>query len=393
MSGHDFDAIVVGARCAGAPTAMLLARKGYKVLLVDRATFPSDTLSTHVVQPRGVAKLLRWGLLDSVIATGCPALREFAFHFGPLTIAGSPGTSESPVAYCPRRTVLDDILVRAAIDAGAELRDAFAVEEVRVSDGVVTGIRGRRKLGPSVTVTAPIVIGADGRHSVVAEAVEPSQYHERPALQGGYYAYWSDLPMLGRYEVFIGDGSAVAAAETNDGLTMVVGGWPLAVYEQKKRDHEAAYLSLFDTAPALRERIGGARRVSKVFGGATPNFFRKPFGPGWALVGDAGYLKDPVTAQGIADAFRDAELLTDAIDAWRSGSRPYEDAMSAYQSTRDASALPMYGFTCQLASFEPPPPELSQLLGAMSGNQEAMDLFCRVNAGVTSPAELFAPRT
>ena len=390
MSGHDFDAIVVGARCAGAPTAMLLARKGYRVLVVDRSTFPSDTLSTHIVQPHGAAKLARWGLLESVVATGCPALRTFAFHFGPLTIAGSPGTPDSPVAYCPRRTVLDDILVRAAVDAGAELRDAFTVDEVLVSDGVVTGIRGRRKHGSSVTVTAPIVIGADGRHSVVAEAVAAETYHERPVLQGGYYAYWSVLPMDGRYEIFIGDGTAFVAAETNDGLTMIVGGWPVAVYEQKKHDHEAAYLSLFDAAPAFRERVRRARLASKIFGGATSNFFRKPFGAGWALVGDAGYLKDPVTAQGIADAFRDAELLTDAIDAWRSGACSYETAMKAYQSTRDAASLPMYDFTCQLASFEPPPPEFQAMLGAMQGNRAAMDLFCRVNAGVASPAELFA---
>jgi flavin-dependent dehydrogenase len=391
MSEHDFDAIVVGARCAGAPTAMLLARKGYKVLMVDRATFPSDTLSTHIVQPLGVAKLARWGLLEDVIATGCPALHTFAFHFGPLTVAGSPGSQESPVAYCPRRTVLDDILVRAAVDAGAELRDAFTVETILASDGAVRGVRGRRKGGPSVDVTAPIVIGADGRRSVVAERVQPERYHERPALQGDYYAYWSGLPLGGRYEVFIGENAGFGAAETNDGLTMIVGGWPLAAYEEKKHDHEAAYLSLFDGAPAFGERIAGARRESKIFGGATPNFFRKPFGPGWALVGDAGYIKDPITAQGIADAFRDAELLADAIDAWRSGARPYDAAMSSYQSTRDASALPTYGFTCQLASFGPPPPELIQMLVSMQGDQAAMDLFCRVNAGVASPAALLGP--
>ena len=391
MSKRDFDVIVVGARCAGAPTAMLLARKGYKVLVVDRATFPSDTLSTHVIQPLGALCLARWGLLERVVASGCPPIHTFSFNFGPLAITGSPGTAGAPAVDCPRRTILDKILVDAAVEAGAELRDAFVVEEVVVSDGRVQGIRGHRKDGPSVTIAAPIVVGADGRYSSVSKAVSPEVYNERPALQGGYYAYWSGLPMEGRYEVYIGDGSGFGAAPTNDGLTMVVGGWPLAQYETKKHDHEKNYLSLFEQAPAFRERVKGARRESKVFGSATPNFFRKPFGPGWALVGDAGYLKDPITAQGIADAFRDAELLTTAVDAWRSGARSYEAAMTEYQQARDAQSWPMYELTCQLAALEPPPRDLVELIDAAAGNQEAMDQFCRVNAGVSPPAEFFAP--
>jgi 2-polyprenyl-6-methoxyphenol hydroxylase-like FAD-dependent oxidoreductase len=390
MTRQDFDVIVVGARCAGSPTAMLLARKGYGVLVVDRATFPSDTLSTHVIQPHGVAALARWGLLDRVVASGCPPIHTCAFHFGPLAITGSPGTPDAPLAYCPRRTVLDAVLVEAAVAAGAELRDGFTVEEVLVADGRVTGIRGHGEHGASETATAPLVVGADGRHSVVARSVAAEVYHERPALQAGYYAYWSGLPMDGRFETHIGDRRGFAAADTNDGLTMVVGGWPMAEFEANKRDHARHYMALFDQDPAFRERVSRARRESKVFGGATPNFFRKPFGPGWALVGDAGYLKDPITAQGMADAFRDSELLATAIDAWRSGARTYEAAMSEYQATRDARSLPMYDFTCQLAALEPPPPDLVQLLVAVHGDQDAMDQFCRVNAGTMSPAEFFA---
>src|SRR5262249_47407122 len=159
----------------------------------------------------------------------------------------------------------------AAVEAGAELRDAFAVEDVLVSDGRVQGIRGHRKDGPSVTVTAPIVVGADGRHSSVAKAGSPEVYNERPALQGGYYAYWSGLPMDGRFEIHIGEACGFGAAATNDGLTMIVGGWPLALYESKKHDHEKSYRSLFDHAPGFRERVRGARLESKIFGGATPN--------------------------------------------------------------------------------------------------------------------------
>lgn len=392
MSTHDFDVIVVGARCAGAPTAMLLARKGYRVLLLERATFPSDTLSTHVVQPQGVERLARWGVLDAVVATGCPAITEYAFHFGPLAIVGSPGTATAPVAYCPRRIVLDEILARAAVAAGAELREGFVVDELLVADGQVTGIRGHDKRGGAeVIARAPIVIGADGRSSIVAKTTNPETYDEGPALQGGYYAYWSGLPLAGRFETFIGDRCGVAAAETNDGLTMVVGGWPFAEYERRKHDHDASYRALFDGVPAFRERMAGAKLESKVFGGATPSFFKKPFGPGWALVGDAGYLKDPITAQGISDAFRDAELLAAAVDEWRTGASPFDIAMKRYQTTRDTQSLPMFGFTCQLAALEPPPPDLVKLLGAVSRSRDAMDQFCRVNAGTMSPADFFAP--
>jgi 2-polyprenyl-6-methoxyphenol hydroxylase-like FAD-dependent oxidoreductase len=390
MRNSDFDVIVAGARCAGAPTALLLARRGYRVLLVDRATFPSDTLSTHVIHPQGIAALQRWGLLDRLVASGCPALHTYAFHFGPLAIVGSPTGSSGLPGYCPRRTVLDKLLVDAAVEADAELREAFTLEELLVSDGRVTGIRGHAKGGRSVRVTAPLVIGADGRHSLVAKAVSAQVYHERPVLQAGYYAYWSGLPMHGRFETYIGQRRGFGAADTHDGLTMVVGGWPFAEFEANRHDHERNYLALFDQAPEFRERLRGARRESKVFGGATPNFFRKPYGPGWALAGDAGYIKDPITAQGIVNAFRDAELLTAAIDAWRSGAQAYESAMGSYQSLRDQQSLPMYDFTCQIARLEPPPPDLVQLLSAVQGNQEAMDQFCALNAGLLSPPEFFS---
>ena len=141
---RSFDAIVVGARCAGSPTAMLLARKGYRVLVVDRASFPSDTVSTHILHPLGAGPY-RVGLLDRLAATGCPPIHTYAFDFGPFTIAGAPGTSEAPVGYCPRRTILDKLLVDAAAEAGAEVREGFAVEEILIEDGRAVGIKGRPK--------------------------------------------------------------------------------------------------------------------------------------------------------------------------------------------------------------------------------------------------------
>lgn len=160
---NPYDAIVVGARCAGSPTAMLLARKRYKVLVVDKATFPSDTMSTHLVHPPGVAALERWGLLDRLVATGCPPIDTYSFDFGPFTISGAPGTDEAPVAYGPRRTVLDKLLVDAASEAGAEVREGFTVEDVVIENGRVTGVRGHGKGGQNVTEHARVVVGADGR--------------------------------------------------------------------------------------------------------------------------------------------------------------------------------------------------------------------------------------
>jgi 2-polyprenyl-6-methoxyphenol hydroxylase-like FAD-dependent oxidoreductase len=390
MTEGRYEAIVVGARCAGSPTAMLLAGKGHKVLLVDRATFPSDTLSTHILHPPGAAALRRWGLLDRLTATGCPPIHTYSFDFGPFTISGAPGTHDSPVGFCPRRIVLDKLLVDAASQAGAEVREGFTVEDVVIEEGRVVGIRGHSKGGATVTEHADVVVGADGRYSTVASAVGPEHYNEKPQLLCGYYSYWSDLPVHGTFEVHTRPGRGWAAAPTHDGLTLVVAGWPFAELEVNRSDIEGNYLKMFEQAPEFADRIRAATRETRFAGTAVENYFRKPFGPGWALVGDAGYNKDFITAQGISDAFRDAELCANALDESLSGARPFDVAMGAYQATRDEDVLPMFEFTCQLATLEPPPPELQQLLGAVHGNQDAMDGFARVNAGVTCPAEFFS---
>jgi len=386
-----FDAIVVGARCAGSPTAMLLARNGYRVLVLDRATFPSDTLSTHILHPLGVRALSKWGLLDRLTATGCPPIDTYAFDFGAFTLAGAPGTTDAPVAYCPRRTILDQLLIEAAASAGAEVREGFTVDEVVALDGRVVGIRGRSKHGASIVERARVVVGADGLRSLVASAVRPEPYDERPPLLAGYYAYWSGLPMDSKFETYIREKRGFGVAPTHDDLTMVIAGWPYAEFAQNRQDIEGNYLKTIELAPAFAERLRSAKREARFLGAAVPNYFRKPYGPGWALVGDAGYNRDFITGQGIMDAFHDAELCAAALDSAFSGRRPFDDAMMEYQNTRDARVKPMYEFTCQLASLEPPPPEMQQLFGALVGNREAMDGFARVNAGTISPAEFFAP--
>ena len=387
----SWDAIVVGARCAGSPTAMLLARKGYRVLLLDRAHFPSDTISTHIVQPLAAGALARWGLLERLVATGCPAMHTYSYDFGPVVLEGSPGTAESPAGYCPRRTVLDKLLVDAAVEVGAELREGFTVDSIDVQDGRVVGVTGHGSDRVPVTERARVVIGADGRYSTVAEAVHPEQYNEKEMLLAAYYSYWSGLPMNGRFETYIRPNRGFAAAPTNDGLTMIVLGWPYSEFERNKHDVEGNFMATLGMVPEFAARVEAAKREAKIAGAAVPNFFRKPFGPGWALVGDAGYTKDPITAQGILDAFRDAEGCVEALDESLSGRRPFDDAMADYQRARDEHVMAMYEFTCGLARLEPPPPEMQQLFGAIHGNQGAMDGFAQVNAGTVSPAEFFSP--
>jgi flavin-dependent dehydrogenase len=388
---EDYDAIIVGARCAGSPTAMLLARKGYRVLLVDRAGFPSDTLSTHLIHAPGVAALRRWGLLDQLAATDCPPIDTFSLDFGPLTIRGTPEPADgNTIAYAPRRTVLDKILVDAADRAGVEVREHFTVEDLVTEDGAVVGVRGHANGGASVVDRARVVIGADGRNSRVARAVGAPQYDEKPMLQWSYYTYWSGLPMDGM-EVVIRPDRGWGAFPTNDGLTLLVIGWPYAESTAYKTDVEANYLKTLDLVPEFAARVRGAKREERFAGGSVANFFRKPFGPGWALVGDAGYDRDPITAQGISDAFRDAELCATALDESLTGSREFGAAMADYQQTRDEQVRPMYEFTTQLATLEPPPPEMQQLLGAVHGNQEAMDQFVSVVAGTVSPAVFLSP--
>ena len=388
----EYDAIVVGARCAGAPTAMLLARKGYRVLVVDRASFPSDTISTHVIHAPGVAAMKRWGVLDQVIASGCPPVESYSFDFGPFTIRGTSRPSDGiSRAYAPRRTILDKILVDAAVQAGAEVRERFTVDEIVVEDGVVVGIRGHDEGGSSVVERARVVIAADGRNSQLAKAVQAPQYNEKPNLQWSYYTYWSGLPVDG-FEIFVRPDRGGAAVSTNDGLTMLVVGWPYAESSAYKADVEANYLKTLDLVPELARRVRGAKREERFYGGSVPNFFRKPYGPGWVLVGDAGYNKDPITAQGISDAFRDAERCSTALDEVFTGARSFGDALAEFHSARDAHALPIYEFTTQLATLEAPPVEMQQLLGAVYGNQDAMDSFVGVTAGTVSPMEFFDPQ-
>ena len=389
---NRYDAIVVGARCAGAPTAMLLARAGQRVLLLDRDGFPSDTVSTHFVHAPGVAALRRWGLLDQLVASGCPRVTEYSYDFGPFTVSGSPLPTQDgvAVAHGPRRTVLDALLVEAAAEAGADVREHVSVDELVMDGDRVVGVRGRdTRAGHGVVAErADLVVGADGRHSVVARAVGVPEHRSHPPLSVGYYAYWSDLP-VGRLDMHLRPERAVMAFDTNDGLACLVVAAPHREVRELSRDLEAGYLAGVRLVPELADRLGSARRESRIVGMGVPGFWRQPWGPGWALVGDARCDRDPCTAQGITSAFLDAEALAAARIAVRNGTAT-DVAMTAFQEARESQSLPLDELTRDLGTLEPPPPERAALLAAVAGDAEASQRFVSMIAGTLPVPDFFA---
>jgi flavin-dependent dehydrogenase len=287
--------------------------------------------------------------------------------------------------------VLDKLLVDAAAEAGAEIREGFVVDDLVVGDGRVVGVRGHATSSEPTIERAQVVVGADGWHSLIAQKVGSETYAQRDPLVAGYYSYWSGLPMEGRFEAFDFVDRGMAAWPTNDGRTLVVIGWPMAEFDVVKKDVDRHFLAVVDRAPAFAARLRAGRREERYYGAFVPNFFRRPFGPGWALVGDAGYTRDFMTAQGISDAFLDAERCATAVDAVLSGAASTDAAAAAYQTARDEHVRPMYEFTQQFAALMPPPPEMQALMGAIAADQESMHGFARMIGGVTSPAEFFSP--
>ena len=388
-----YDVIVVGARCAGSPLAMLLARKGYRVLVVDKSSFPSDTISTHHIHQPGVARLKRWGLIEKIKASNCPPTMTMKFDVGPFALVGAPPAADgNREAYAPRRRVLDKILADAAVEAGAELRERFIVEELMTEDGRVTGIRGRDAKGSIVTEKARIVVGADGGRSFVAQSVQAPVYFDRGMHTCNYYSYWSGVE-IETTGLYIRDRRMFVADKTNDGLTMIVTVFPKEEFNQFRSNVEANFMrELEEHIPALAERIRNGKREEKFAGsGFLPNLFRKPYGAGWALVGDAGYHKDPITAQGINDALRDAEHLAEAIDSGFSGKEQLENALAGYERKRNEAVMPIFEMTCDLARLQPPTPQMQQLFWALRGNQYQIDRFLGVTAGTVSVTDFFSP--
>lgn len=387
-----YDAIVIGARVAGSPTAMLLAQKGYKILLLDRDSFPSDTISTHILLPKGFSQLKKWGLADEVLKRNCPVIKKITFDVGPFALTGTPppidGNSD---IIAPRRYFLDKVLVDAAVSAGAELREKCTVQEIIIENGRVTGVRAKTESGNEFTEKARIVIGADGKNSILARAVKAEEYNTIPKASCWYYTYWSGVP-IDALTMFTIPYRAVGVIPTNDGLACMPVAWPFDEFQTYRSDIEGNYMKTIDQVDGLRDLMKDARREEKFTGMADlPGYFRQSFGPGWALVGDAAYHKDPITGQGMSDAMTRAEKLANAIDRGLSGEESIEVTLSNYQRERDEEVMPMYQMTCEWATLEPPPPDMENLFSAMLGNQAETDRFVGAVAGTVSIPEFFSP--
>jgi flavin-dependent dehydrogenase len=385
----DYDVIVVGARCAGAPTAMLLARQGRRVLAVDRATFPSDTVSTHFMWPRTTAFLAKWGLLDALAATGCPRIDKVRIHFGDTSLQGRPESIEGIAAmYCPRRTVLDALLVDAARQAGAEVRERTMMRGIVRDGDRVVGVKLASPDGEVYDACAKVVVGADGLTSGIAEAVGAGLGRSHPSLTCGFYAYWEGVPTDG-VEFYIRDGRDILVFPTHDDLTCIWVGRSNSEWPAYKAAVESTYLAGLD--PAMRERVRLGRRATPFKGThRLPNRYHACWGDGWALVGDAAYHRDPLTGMGIGDAFLGAELLSDALHAGLDADLPA--ALAGYQQTLWERTGPVFDYTVQSAALKDPAP-LAPLYAEIGRRPELLQLLMNVLAGSAPSKSLFNART
>jgi flavin-dependent dehydrogenase len=350
IAASRYDVVIVGARCAGAATAMLLARAGRRVLLVDRGQYGTDTISTHALMRGAVVQLHRWNVLPAVIAAGTPPVRQATFIYG--TKDDSVSVPIKPrdgidALYAPRRYVLDRLLVDAAVASGAEVAYGVKLEALqRSSTGRVTGVVLEDESGAVHHIASDVVVGADGMRSTVARLVDAQTYRTGQHATATLYGHWPGLDVAG-YEWYFAPGLSAGAIPTNGGevcVSLTVHGPEFKRLFAHQMD-AAFHALLFQAAPGLAEQVDrGGRLPLQGFAGHA-GFFRQSYGPGWALVGDAGYFKDPLTAHGITDALRDAELLATAIDA---GS---DDSFAEYQEQRDDASLEFLQTTDEIASF------------------------------------------
>ncbi|MFI5030342.1 MAG: FAD-dependent monooxygenase [Reyranellales bacterium] len=379
-----YDAIIVGARCAGASLALLLARRGRRVLALDRAHFPSDTMSTHFLWPRTTAALARWGLLDALAATGCPLIETVNMQAGSVAFRGRPEPVDGTAAmYCPRRTVLDKLLVDAGREADAEMREGALVRDVIREDGRVVGVRG-----DGIEERAALVVGAAGMTSGIAEAVGAAMSPSHPSLTCGFYAYWSGVPTDG-VEFYVRAGRDILVFPTHDGLTCVWVGRASEQWPAYRADIEGQYLAGLDAAVLARVQRG---RRETPFKGThrLPNFYRDCAGAGWALVGDAAYHRDPLTGMGIGDAFLGAELLAEAID--RGLGSDLDAALKGYQETLREKTAAVFEYTLMSAALKDPEPQ-ARLNRAIAADPDLTQRFMNVLGGSAPFRTLFNART
>jgi flavin-dependent dehydrogenase len=346
---NRYDVVIAGARVAGASTAMLLARQGLRVLAIDPLRKGSDTLSTHALMRAGVLQLHRWGLLDELRSAGTPRIQKTTFVYGddPITVAIKPRDGVDGL-YAPRRTILDPILVDSALAAGAQVVHGLAATGlVRDGDGRVRGVEVVTPDRTWKRVEADLVIGADGVRSRIARLVGASTMHQVPHATASIYGYVPGLE-IDEFQWYYGERLAVGAIPTNDGETCIFASMSPERFRAERGEGLADLFQrvVRSVSTELAERVAAAGPTPRLRGFAgAPSVLRASVGPGWALVGDAGYFKDPLTAHGITDALRDAELLA------RAATEGSDDAFRGYQTTRDHLARGLMDVTDEIASL------------------------------------------
>jgi flavin-dependent dehydrogenase len=388
----SYDVVIVGARCAGASLAILLARAGVRVLAVDRAAFGSDTLSTHFLWPRTTALLAKWRLLEAVAASGCPPIEQVIADYGAVAIKGRPSAvGGTATMYCPRRTVLDRLLVEAARGAGAEMHDETTFRALLWESGRVCGVRLQHKDGHASEVRARLVVGADGLWSSVARAAGAATDVEHETLTCGYYAYWSGMPIAG-VEFYVRQGCDILVFPTHGGLTCIWAGRARGGWEAYRADVEGSYRAVLSLAPSLAERVGKATRATPFRGTSKlPNFYRRSAGAGWALVGDAAYHRDPLTGMGIGDAFLGADLLAVAIaTGLADGDARLDERLADCQAEFRRRTQPVFDYTVRAAGLADPSSALP-LYAAIVGSAEDTTRFMDVLAGTLPFKDFFNP--
>ena len=354
---NRYDVVIVGGRIAGASTALLLAREGARVAVVERGRRGSDTVSTHGLMRAGVLQLSRWGLLDRVVAAGTPPILRTVFQYPDgervtVSIRRSPGVD---ALYAPRRTVLDRILVDAAEEAGAHFMPETTVTSLlEGTDGRVRGVVAQDARGARRQIEGAFTVGADGIRSVVAHHVGAGVLRQGRNASATLYRYVQGLP-VDDYAWVYGDRAAAGLIPTNAGDTCVfVSTTPTRMRELRRSGREQAFAALLGSAaPELVDQVLVSTEQTPMRGwGGLPGWVRQSWGPGWALVGDAGYFKDPITAHGITDGLRDAELLANGILDTLGGQTAEAVALSSYQTTRDRLSTQFRAVTEEVAGFD-----------------------------------------
>jgi len=355
------DVVIVGARCAGAATALLLARAGARVVVVDRGRFGTDTLSTHALMRGAVLQLHRWGVLPAIVS-GTPAVTAttFSYRHEDVTVPIEPKYGVEAL-YAPRRTLLDGLLSAMAVESGAEVIYGVTMDGlVTDADGRVRGITAIAG-GQRHTIEADLVVGADGLYSTVARHVGAEPVVTGRHAAAVLYSYWTGVNETNYRWVFRQDGS-IGTIPTNGGTCVFVS-VPAPQFKDRVRGNatEAYHRLLHEVCPEFDARLEGATRVEAVHGfGGHPGFIKRSTGPGWALVGDAGYFKDPATAHGITDALRDAELLARAVLTGTTA------AMEQFEATRLDLSRRLFDITDEIASFAHDDVQLQALHRAFS---------------------------